>query len=295
MGSGSPSRGRRGEHHARAGRVRRPYYLCVDNPISQAIAAARRPTAARVARPRLLIAGATGVLGNAVLQRLVGMQRASHTQVLTRLPIRPGLRHVSAHLVPQLVGVTDDFASWPTVPSDIAVVMFDPPRMFHGRERALWTPAPQQLAGLGRWIQRCGVDTLVVILPHAQGTLPQALKHGLANLDEQALAALDLRRLLIVRTAQKPGPATQRHFLHRTASWMLGISSLMVPRSALPVRASKVAEFVDQALLALPAGVHVAAPELVWTAVQGDTGHMRQVISQWLGRSGAAMRAASTH
>lgn len=267
----------------------------MDHPISQAIAAAARPTAKRIALPRLLIAGATGVLGNAVLRRLVGMQRASHTQVLARLPIRPGLRQVSAHLVPQATGAIDDFASWPTLPSDIAVVMFDPPRMFHGRERALWTPAPHQLAGLGSWIQRCGVDTLVLVLPHAQGTLPEALKRGLASLDEQALAALDLRRLLIVRTAQKPGQASQRHLLHRTASWMLGISSLMLARSALPVRASKVAEFVDQALLALPPGIHVAAPELVWTALQGDTGHMRQVISQWLGRSGAATRTASSH
>ena len=94
--------------------------------------------------------------------------------------------------------------SGPQLSADMAVVMFDPPRMFYGRERALWTPAPHQLAGLGAWIKRCGVHTMAVVLPHAQGTLPEALKRGLANLDEHALAALNLERLLIVRTAQKP-------------------------------------------------------------------------------------------
>jgi hypothetical protein len=249
--------------------------------IDQAIAAARRPEPAIPQLPRLLIAGATGVLGNAVLRRMVGMQRIDHTQVLARMPIRQGLRHVSAHVVPAGIDGQDNFALWPALPSDIAIVMFDPPRMFYGRERALWTPAPHQLPGLGGWIKRCGVHTMAIVLPHAQGSLPQALKRGLANLDEHAIATLELQRLLIVRTAQKPAAAQQRNMLHRTASWMLGVSSYMVPRSEQPVRAGKVAEFVDLALLSLPPGIHVAASELVWQAAQGDATHMRQVIGQW--------------
>ncbi len=249
--------------------------------IELALAAARRDGAPPLRRPRLLIAGATGVLGNAVLRRLVGMQRASDTQVLARLPMRQGLRHVGVHVVPQSLEGHDDFSQWPLLSADMAVVMFDPPRMFYGRERALWTPAPHQLAELGAWMKRCGVRTMAVVLPHAQGTLPEALKRGLANLDEHALAALNLERLLIVRTAQKPSSGGKRHVLHRTASWMLGVSSYMVPRSEQPVRATKVAEFVDLALLSLPAGIHVAAPELVWNAAQGNAAHMRQVLAQW--------------
>jgi hypothetical protein len=254
----------------------------VPQPIEHALAAARRDGAAPPRRPRLLIAGATGVLGNAVLRRLVGMQRASDTQLLARLPMHQGLRHVGVHVMPQARDGHDDFSRWPPLKADMAVVMFDPPRMFYGRERALWTPAPHQLAGLGGWIKRCGVRTMAVVLPHAQGTLPEALKRGLANLDEHALAALNLERLLIVRSAQQPSTVDKRHFLHRTAAWMLGVSSYMVPRSEQPVRATKVAEFVDLALMSLPAGIHVAAPELVWNAAQGDATHMRQVLAQWL-------------
>ena len=43
-----------------------------------------------------------------------------------------------------LVGA-DAPAAWPRTQADVGVVLFDPPRLFHDRERALWTPTPQQL------------------------------------------------------------------------------------------------------------------------------------------------------
>jgi hypothetical protein len=245
----------------------------------QALTAAQHRAALGPKLPHLLIAGATGVLGNAVLRRLVGMQRTSHTHVLATLPIGKGMRQVSAHVVAGQV------AQWPALPPgpafDTAVVMFDPPRLFYGRERALWTPAPEQLGALGQWLKSSGVRTLAVVLPHAQGTLPEALKRGLANLDEHALAALGFERLLIVRTAQKPVAVVNRSAPEKLAAWMLGIFSFMVPSSEQPVRASKVAEFVDLALQHLPQGTWVAAPELVWRAAQGDGGQMRAVVGEW--------------
>lgn len=237
------------------------------------------------AKARLLIAGATGVLGNAVLRRLVGMQRYGHASVLAREPIGQGMRQVSVQLVSGPVG------QWPALAgaqrADCAIVMFDPPRMFYDRERALWTPAPEQLAALGQWLHASGVRTLAVVLPHAQGTLPEALKRGLAGLDEQALATAGFDRLLIVRSAQKPAAQTQRAVLDRLAAWMLGIASFMVPSSEQPVRPSKVAELVDIALQHLPVGTWVAAPELVWRASQGDAAHTRAVVQAWLGGHGS--------
>ncbi len=246
--------------------------------VNQALAASSRQTTL-TAVPHVLIAGATGALGNAVLRRLVGMQRHGHTHVLATLPMGTGVRQVSAHLV------SGDCADWPKLPTpsfvDTAIVMFDPPRLFYGRERALWTPDPEQLVALGHWLQRSGVRTLAVVLPHAQGTLPQALVRGLANLDEQALAALGFDRMLVVRTAQKPRNALQRSRLEKLAQWMLGIFSFMVPLSEQAVRASKVAEFVDIALQSLPQGTWVAAPELVWQAAQGDAQHTRSLVKAW--------------
>ena len=238
--------------------------------------------------PRILIAGATGVLGNAVLRRLVGMQRASHAKVLATLPLAQGMRQVSAHVVgtnhPE-TATTTDFDQWPRVQADMAVVMFDPPRMFYGRERALWTPSPEQLPALCAWIKSCGVHTLTVVMPHAQGTLPKALQRGLASLDEHALAALGFERLLIVRTAQKPSARKHQNFLEATAAWMLSTLAIMVPSNEQPVRASKVAQLVDLALHLLPQcppGSFIAAPELVWETAQGDDAHMQRVVRAWL-------------
>ncbi|HET6788532.1 MAG TPA: hypothetical protein VFH49_11255, partial [Aquabacterium sp.] len=62
----------------------------------QALQAASRSTAAPAARPSLVVAGATGALGNEVLRRLLGLQDYGMAQVLAREPITTGLRGVGA-------------------------------------------------------------------------------------------------------------------------------------------------------------------------------------------------------
>ena len=239
----------------------------------QVLQAANRP-GLTARKPRLLIAGATGPLGNEVLRRLVGLQQFDRTQVLAREPITDGLRGVATVLVG-----SDSPQEWPPCPAHTGIILFDPPRLYHERERALWTPRPEQLPALAAWMRQSGVLTLAVVLPHAQGRLPEALKRGLASLDEQAVAALGFERLLIIRSAQKPGPARAPGFLPAVAHWMLSIFKYMVPSSEQPVRAVKVAEFVAMALALAPRGIHIAAPETVWRAAQGD---LRGTLRQWL-------------
>ncbi|MDB5964497.1 MAG: hypothetical protein JWQ72_997 [Polaromonas sp.] len=238
------------------------------------------PRASQPIRPRLLVAGATGVLGSEVLRRLAGSGRYAHVDVLTREPIATGLARVGM----VLTGAGDDCDAWAPlpVPADIGVVMFEPPRLYYDRERALWTPAPQQLPALARWLRRCGVQTLVVVLPHAQGRLPDALKRGLASLDEHAVAAQGFGRVLLVRSAQKPEPVKSAGALRGTAAWMLSTLSYMVPQTEQPVRPSRLAEFVDAALPLLPPGTHVAAPELLWQASQGRAADMHSLVKAWL-------------
>jgi hypothetical protein len=240
----------------------------------QVLQAAVRPLPS-AGRLRLLIAGATGALGNEVLRRLAGSSAYAVTQVLAREPVTDGMRHVQTLLV------SDDApATWPPAQADVGVVLFDPPRLFHDRERALWTPTPQQLPELAGWLRGCGVRTLAVVLPHAPGQLPQALRRGLAGLDEHAVAALGFERLLILRSAQKPVAARHAHALDRLAHWMLGVFKYMVPSAEQPVRAVKVAELLALALRLAPPGIHVAPPELVWQAGQGDP---EPVLRRWLG------------
>lgn len=226
------------------------------------------------ARPRLLIAGATGALGNEVLRRLVGSGAFEATQVLAREPITEGLRGVRATVVPPA-----EPAEWPLTAADVGVVLFDPPRLFHDRERALWTPTPGQLPALARWLRQSGVHTLAVVLPHAPGRLPDALKRGLASLDEHAVAGLAFDRLLILRSAQKPAAVAHASAPVRLAHWMLSIFRYMVPSSEQPVRAAKVADLLAVALRIAPPGIHVAAPEVVWQASQGN---LPEVARRWL-------------
>lgn len=240
----------------------------------QVLQAASRTASLTQRKQRLLIAGATGALGNEVLRQLAGAPAFAGVQVLAREPIRTGLRGVSATLVG-----SGPPATWMPTDVDTAIVLFDPPRLFYDRERALWTPKPEDLPALAAWLRAGGVRTLAVVLPHAQGRLPEALKRGLASLDEQAVATLGFERLLIIRTPQKPAEAQSVSLPVRIARFMLSAFQYMVPSSEQPVRAVKVAELLAVALQIAPPGIHVAAPETVWRASQGE---LRGVAAEWL-------------
>ena len=249
----------------------------VVDPLQALQAASRHAPPAADTRGTLLIAGATGMLGHEVVRRLAGAHRFAHTVVLAREPIRDGMRGIESLVLP--ADRLSDIAHWPQVAVDTALVLFDPPRLYYERERALWAPEPEQLPALARWLHACGARTLAVVQPHAQATLPEALKRGLANLDEQAVAALGFERVLLVRSAQKPKDARLTHPAERLAAWMLSIIRFMVPASEQPVRAAKVAELHDLALAIAPPCVHVAPPEMVWQAAQGE---LRAVATGWL-------------
>lgn len=227
----------------------------------------------------LIVAGATGALGSEVLRRLAGSGRFAQTQVLAREPMSTGLRQVAIAAVRG-----EDIAAWPVCPlvAQTGVVMFEPPRLYHDRERALWTPQPAQLFALAQWLRRCDVQTLVLVLPHASGRLPQALRHGLASIDEQQVAALGFERVLLVRSAQKQLAPGGAGMLEKAAAWMLSVFSYMIPAAAQPVRPARLAEFVDLVLQALPAGTHVVAPECLWRA--GQAQDMRSVVRTWLNK-----------
>jgi hypothetical protein len=226
-------------------------------------------------KPRLLIAGATGVLGHEVLRELAGSDAYSSTQVLAREPMRAGMRYVETVLVPN-----DEPAQWPPGAADTAIVLFDPPRLFFDRERALWTPLPAQLPDLAQWLHASGVRTIAVVMPHDPGRLPEALKRGLASVDEHAVARLGFERVLILRTASKPGQGAATNILTRLAQFMLSTFKYMVPSTEQPVRAPKVAQLLAVALRIAPRGIHVAAPETVWRAAQA--GRLTLEAKAWL-------------
>lgn len=235
---------------------------------------AQRPSAHAPKAPVLVIAGATGALGNEVVRRLVGAARYAQVHVLAREPMRTGLARVA-----MAVQTGDDPAQWALLQADVGVVMFEPPRMFYERERALWVPGADQLLPLCAWLHRCGVRTLAVVMPHAQGQLPVGLQQGFASLTEQSVSALGFERVVWVRNAEKrESAAPPQGFLQRVRDLVLSVFSYMVPASQQPVRTVHVAHAVSLALQHAPTGVHVLSHDMVW---EGSKSGMAQAAHGW--------------
>lgn len=234
--------------------------------------AQRNPTGTPVA-PTLLVAGATGGLGNEVLRRLVGSGRYGHVVVLARESMRAGMARVEL-----AVRAGDAPLQWELLQADVGVVMFEPPRMFYERERALWVPRAEQLEPLARWMHQCGVRTLVVAMPHAQGQLSVGLQQGFASLTEQLVSAVGFERVVWVRNAEKPAAAKEPGFLFRVRDLMLSVFSYMVPPSQQFVRSVHVAHAVSLVLQHAPVGVHVIGHDMVW---QGSRSGMAKAVHSW--------------
>jgi len=245
--------------------------------INQALSAGHAPAnPRRVAGPRVLVAGGGGALGSVLLEQLLAARHFSQVSVLVTQPLQAALRG----LLPVLWSETPPSAA---SQDPTAVVIFDRERGVNGREEAFFRPEPAELPALAAWLQARGVRHLLVVLPHAQASLPDALKRGLASLDEHAVATLGFEHLVFMRSAQAPGQVRHAHLAQRLAHWMLSQMQMMVPQRERPVRAIKVAQFAAQLAAQLPAsppGTRVVPPELVWEAAQAAS--VSQLAARWL-------------
>lgn len=230
----------------------------------------------RAAGPRVLVAGGGGALGSALLEQLLAARHFAQVSVLVTQPVQAALRG----LVPVL---WDETAPAGISHDHTAVVIFDRQRGANGREEAFFKPEPSQLPALATWLLARGVRHLLVVMPHDQATLPDALKRGLASLDEHAVSTLGFEHLVFMRSAQASGQDQHTHPAQRLAHWMLSQLQMMVPQRERPVRALKVAQFAAQLAAQLPSsppGTRVVPPEVVWEAAQ--TTRVRELAAQWL-------------
>jgi hypothetical protein len=237
------------------------------DPLTALHAASRPAPSASAAARSLLVIGAAGPLGSAVLEQALSSGRHASVHVATTGPLQTALRG----LVPLNLAAP---VHPPVPPVAAAVVVFDRARGRNGREEAFFDTEPGQLPELARWLREGGVDTLAVVLPHAPAMLPDALRHGLATLAEQEVAMLGFRRLLFVRPTQFSHAAEgAQSRLQRFAAWWLSQLQLMLPNRERPVRAATVAELVFEVLRQWPAtepGTRVASAEVVCDAARAD-------------------------
>jgi hypothetical protein len=230
---------------------------------------------------RALVLGGGGALGSAVLEQLLASHRFDRVGVLAQRMLQPALRGLQ---------VLDDGDPQALLHfgADTALIVFDRERRANGRDAAFVRLQPAELPATAARLRAAGVRALVVVVPHAPALLPQALKAGLATLDEGAVAALDFEHLVFMRMAQAGGDgASLLKGLHGRAQgladWMLSQLHWMVPQHEQPVRSATVARVAAALAMALPGSPHgtrVLPHEWLWLAAQGSDAE--GLLTRWL-------------
>jgi hypothetical protein len=272
----------------------------LNHALSAASTGAPPDPTAKTQRPAtLLVAGAGGPLGSAVLEHLLAGRRFAGVRVLVTQALQASVNGLETLIVAPFddggdTGDRGDSGAAPIFPAiaDTALIVFDVKRHANGREEAFLRPEPRTLPRLAGWLRACGVRDLVVVMPHNAASLPQALKAGLADLDEHAVVELGFEHVVFVRSARMPVGARSNEWLQRVADGVLAQLRMMTPQADQPVRSNKVAQFVSELALQLPRstpGTRVAAPELVWQAAQHADASA--LVRAWL--AGEALPAAS--
>jgi hypothetical protein len=236
----------------------------------QALAGALRPapTNAAAGAAAVLMVGARGPLGAAVLEQLLGASGFGTVEVAVLRPLTAlprGLRPVAARRV------ADRLHLEPVRAHD-GVLVFDRERRVNGRDDAFLPAQPQDLEAIAAALHASGIRRLTLVTPQDSVTTPAALRAGLASLDEQRAAALGFDALVFVR-ASAPAPAgTAGAWPQRVADGVLRQLRFMVPQVLQPVRTPRLAAVAASVASALARshaqGTRVMPAELVWQAAQ---------------------------
>jgi hypothetical protein len=252
------------------------------------IGAASGPRTATARADVLLVLGGGGVLGSALLARALACGRFGRVQAVVAKTLNSALRGFEPLPAARLAG---------RLQADTALIVFERARRNNGRDEAFVQPLPAQLAELATQLRPGGVRRLLVVVAHAPALLPQALKAGLASLDEGCVAALGFEQLLFLRTAQAGGGggAAARGWAERAAAGWLSQFAWMVPQREQPVRAVRLAELVIELAWRLPMAApatRVLPPEVLWQAAQAASpADSSALLGAWL--DGAPLPAAT--
>ena len=219
-----------------------------------------RPTAAKApgrvpkaSQVRVLVAGATGLVGRALLAQLVADPRCrSVTALLRKTAQRQGLpRGVTAQVVdyPML--------GQPGVPplpaADWALCCLGTTIKTAGSQAAFRAADFDAVLAFARAAQAAGVTRLGVVSAMGANVRSRVFYNRIKGEAEQALAALGFQQLVVVRPslllgdrqalgqAKRPG--------ERVAQALMPALGWLLPRKLRPIRASAVATALRRALL----------------------------------------------
>lgn len=241
--------------------------------------ASRAPPVVRAVES-LVVLGAGGTLGSAVLECALSQTGFAPVRAVVREPLASALRGLEVCQASRALALQ-------LPPTTTALMVFERERRSNGRDDAFTQPASAELLPWAQALARCGVRRLLVVLPHAPSMLPAALKQGFASSDEHALATLGFEQVLILRPAQRTaasqGAAAAAGRLQRFADGWLAQLHWMVPASEQAVRTATLAGLVvalARLAAAAPGTTRVVPPELLASAAAAA--EPTEVLRRWL-------------
>ena len=223
-------------------------------------AAHHRP-GALLPQQRVLVLGAGGRFGSAILAEALVAGRFARVRALVSEPLASAVRGFEPLPLWALAE--------PGQGIDTAFIVLERQRRSNGRDAAFVQPALAALWPLARSIHAAGVQRLLVLVPHAPALLPQALNAGLASTDEAAVAALGFEHLVFLRAAQDNLHTRAASWPQRLAGWWLAQLRWMVPSAQQALRPADLARLLVhlvQRLPAAPPGTRVMSSETLWLA-----------------------------
>lgn len=243
-------------------------------------AALRGPKLDAPARTPILLVGAGGHLGAALLERLLARSGEAGVEVCTVRPLGAAPRG----LRPVEIGTPADLARTACTGARDALVVFDRERRVNGRDDAFWRPTIAELPALGAALHAAGVRRLTVVTPWNSVTTPRALQAGLADRGEQALAAQGFEQLALVRPADLAVLTGSVSWPQRVADAWLRQLRWMLPASMQPVRPARLADVIAEIVLRMPgaarSGTRVLEPQALWQAARERDPAV--LIDRWL-------------
>lgn len=200
---------------------------------------------------RLLVAGATGRLGEALLND--ALARGGYDEVVALAEVDAtmsfgirGLALAPRHALPPLDAVL------------VAQTDRDAPgaRSFHGRDAPFVQVEPALMPAIAEAAARAGARTLVLVHPLPAWQQLSGLHRGLAGEAELAIAQLPFESVTVLRPLAQGGPVAGG-WVQRVVHVYLSLQLLMLPRSLPTLTSTQVARAAVDALRAASGGVQV--------------------------------------
>jgi uncharacterized protein YbjT (DUF2867 family) len=224
----------------------------LDPDVAMRAAASAAPRSNRGQPRRLLIAGAVGRLGEALLAE--ALSRGGYDEVVAladgdatmSLGVR-GLMLAPAAMLPPLDGVCIAQTVDPQAPDA---------RSFHGRDAPFAMVTRDSMLHIAGAAYAAGARRLVLVDPMPVWQQLSPLHLGLGNETERQIAALPFDSVTVLRPLTQGGPAAGS-WLQRIAHVYLSLQFLMVPRSIPTLTTAQVARVAIDTLRTDESGIRV--------------------------------------